>query len=69
MSKKIVVTGGSGGAGSYVVQELIEAVFPGLQILPGTGEHESMLSSAKAERLLGWRPRWSWRDVLGKEIS
>ena len=43
---------------------LIDSAFPGLPILPGSGEHESMLCSAKAKRLLGWTPRWSWRDVL-----
>jgi nucleoside-diphosphate-sugar epimerase len=44
--------------------ELIETVFPGVPILPGTGDHQSMLSSAKAGNLLGWSPRWSWRDIL-----
>jgi hypothetical protein len=26
------------------------------------GEHEGLLSIAKAERLLGWTPRHSWRS-------
>jgi nucleoside-diphosphate-sugar epimerase len=32
-----------------------------------TREDASAISSAKAERLLGWTPRRSWRDYLDDE--
>lgn len=45
-------------------RELIDAAFPGLPIDRDMGEHESMLCSARAERMLGWKARYSWRTVL-----
>ncbi len=44
---------------------LIDAVFPGVEIDPDLGENETMISIAKARRLLGFEPAWSWRRVLG----
>ena len=41
---------------------LVEAVFPGVEIRGDLGEHDTMLSIAKARRLLGYEPRHSWRD-------
>ena len=41
---------------------LVAAVFPGVEILGELGEHDTMLSIAKARRLLGYEPRHSWRD-------
>ena len=49
--------------------ELMQAIFPGVPILPGTGPHDSLTSSAKAADQLGWKPRWSWRDVLEVNIT
>jgi len=48
-------------------RELIDAVFPGLEIDSGLGDHESMISSKKAGRLLGWEPQYNWRRVLDIE--
>ena len=45
-------------------QELVDAAFPGLEIKEGTGEFESLLSTAKARDMLGWEPRYSWRDEI-----
>jgi nucleoside-diphosphate-sugar epimerase len=28
------------------------------------GEHQSMVSAARIQRVLGWRPRYSWRDII-----
>ena len=50
-------------------RELIDAAFPGVPISSNLGEHESMLCSARAAELLGWRAEYSWRDVLGEEGS
>ena len=40
---------------------LVEAVFPGVEIRGQLGEHDTMLSIAKARRMLGYEPRFSWR--------
>jgi nucleoside-diphosphate-sugar epimerase len=37
--------------------------FPGVPVRDGLGEFQSLLSSAKAERLIGFRARHSWRDL------
>jgi len=41
---------------------LLAAEFPGCQLAPGTGDHDTLLSIAKARRMLGFAPRFSWRD-------
>jgi nucleoside-diphosphate-sugar epimerase len=46
--------------------ELIAAAFPGTTLRPGTGEHETLISIAKAKRLIGYAPEWTWRKVLGR---
>jgi nucleoside-diphosphate-sugar epimerase len=42
--------------------ELLAAEFPGCALRPGTGPHDTLLAIAKARRLLGYAPHWSWRD-------
>lgn len=42
--------------------ELMAEVFPGVEVRGELGVNASLTSSAKAERLLGWRPQHSWRD-------
>ncbi len=44
--------------------DLMAASFPSVPLREGTGEHDSLLSSAKARRLLGYAPAYSWRDAL-----
>ena len=44
--------------------ELVDTCFPGCRILPGTGEHETLISIQKARELIGYDPRWTWRRVL-----
>lgn len=43
--------------------ELMAEVFPGVEVRGELGVNDSLTSSAKAERLLGWRPQHSWRDA------
>ena len=43
--------------------ELAAEVFPGVTVTKELGEHETLLSIAKAQRVLGYEPRYSWRDV------
>ena len=42
--------------------DLMANVFPGVEIREELGEHQSLLSSDKAYRGLGWKPARSWRD-------
>jgi nucleoside-diphosphate-sugar epimerase len=42
--------------------ELVAEVFPGVPLAGELGEHDSLLSIAKARRMLGYAPRHSWRD-------
>jgi nucleoside-diphosphate-sugar epimerase len=46
-------------------QELIDACYPGCVLRPGTGEHETLISIARARELIGYDPKWTWRKVLG----
>lgn len=42
-------------------EELLAACFPGCALHPGTGPNETLLSIAKARRLLGFAPAFGWR--------
>jgi nucleoside-diphosphate-sugar epimerase len=43
--------------------DLMAEVFPGVPLREGTGDHESLLSTKKAQRMLGYQPgRW-WRKA------
>ncbi|PWJ53626.1 UDP-glucose 4-epimerase [Quadrisphaera granulorum] len=44
--------------------ELVEEVFPGVEIRGELGEHETLLSIEKAKRVLGYAPQHSWRDTF-----
>jgi nucleoside-diphosphate-sugar epimerase len=46
-------------------RELMHSVFPGVPVREDLAEHASLLSSAKAGLLLGYRPQWTWRDEHG----
>ncbi|AKU06477.1 NAD-dependent epimerase/dehydratase family protein [Haloferax gibbonsii] len=37
-------------------------VYPGAEVRTTFSGHEALVSTEKAERLLGWEPTWSWRD-------
>jgi nucleoside-diphosphate-sugar epimerase len=41
---------------------LIAERFPDVEVREQLGEHQSLTSTAKAERMLGWRARHSWRE-------
>lgn len=45
--------------------ELVEEVFPGVEIRGDLGVNDSLFSTAKAQRLLGYHPVHSWRDAIG----
>lgn len=51
-------------------RELIEAVFPeDVTLQEGLGEFDSLLSTKKANLMLGFTPQYSWRNVLDKTGS
>ncbi len=50
-------------------KKLIESVFPGVKIKRGTGDFQSLLSTEKARKLLGFSPRYSWRDYVGEHTA
>jgi nucleoside-diphosphate-sugar epimerase len=43
-------------------RELLAEVYPDVPLRGEVGEFETLLSNAKAKRLLGYEPRFSWRD-------
>ena len=45
-------------------RELMAEVFPGVPLRPGVGDHDTLLSVDKARRMLGYEPKYSWRQVL-----
>lgn len=47
-------------------RQLAEQTFPGLEFRREVGEYETLLSIAKAERVIGYRPQWSWRNMTGQ---
>lgn len=48
------------------LEELVAAAFPdaAIEVRPLPREDASGIDSSKAQKLLGWTPRRSWRDVL-----
>ena len=42
--------------------ELLAEVYPGVELRGQVGEFETLLSIGKARRLLGYEPRFTWRD-------
>jgi len=46
-------------------EELVAEVFPGVEVRGPLGVNDSLFSTAKAERVLGYRPVHSWRDEVG----
>ncbi|SEF09988.1 NAD-dependent epimerase/dehydratase family protein [Jiangella alba] len=42
--------------------ELLDEVFPGVERRREVGEHETLLSIEKARRVLGYEPRYGWRQ-------
>lgn len=44
-------------------RELVKQRFPKAKVDPSLGEFEAAVSNSYAREILGWQPRWSWRDV------
>jgi len=46
--------------------ELLAELFPSVPLTAGVGPNETLLSIAKARRLLGYQPQYSWREAHGE---
>ena len=42
-------------------KELLAKYFPGVPVSPSAGTHDSLLSIEKAKRVLGYKPKYTWR--------
>ena len=42
-------------------RDLMAEFFPGVSLDPETGQFETLLSIAKANKVLGYEPKHSWR--------
>ena len=45
-------------------RELMAEVYPAVPYRPTPGDLDTLLSIEKARKLLGYEPRWSWRDHI-----
>ena len=49
--------------------ELMAECFPTVQLRPGTGDFDTLLSIDKARRVLGYDPAHSWRDAVEGRVG
>jgi nucleoside-diphosphate-sugar epimerase len=49
--------------------ELMAKYYPKVPLRKGIGEYDTLLSIDKARRMLGYKPQYSWRDVLGERAG
>lgn len=45
-------------------RELIARYYPNVRIAPDFGGYDSLITAAKAKRILGYKPQYSWREFL-----
>jgi nucleoside-diphosphate-sugar epimerase len=73
---RLALDGDAAGAEVFIVaaadtvmnrpsRALMAEVFPDVEVRGEVGEFETLLSIAKARRLLGYEPAFSWRDEVG----
>ena len=48
--------------------ELLAECFPDVEIRGEVGPHDTLLSIAKARRMLGFEPQFSWRDEVPRTV-
>jgi len=75
-SCRLALNGDVGGAEVFIVaagdtvmkrpsRELMAEVYPDVPVRDEVDGFDTLLSIAKARRVLGYEPAWSWRDRLG----
>jgi nucleoside-diphosphate-sugar epimerase len=45
-------------------KELLDTVFPNINIKGDIEEHKTLLSIDKAKKILGFKPEYSWRNIV-----
>ena len=45
-------------------KELLDVVFPNIKIKGEIGDHQTLLNNSKAKKILGFQPKYSWRDLV-----
>ena len=45
-------------------KELLDAVFPNIKIKGDIEDHQTLLNNSKAKKILGFQPKYSWRDLV-----
>ena len=45
-------------------KELLETVFPNIKIKGDIEEHKTLLNIDKAKKILGFKPEYSWRNIV-----
>ena len=75
LAVRCALEAGIRGADSFIIaaadsvmhrpsRELMEEVFPGVPVADDLPEHGTLLGIDKARRVLGYDPRWSWRELF-----
>ena len=45
-------------------KELLDTVFPNIKIKGDIEDHQTLLNNSKAKKILGFQPKYSWRDLV-----
>ena len=45
-------------------KELLDVVFPNIKIKGEIGDHQTLLNNSKAKKILGFQPKYSWRNLV-----
>jgi nucleoside-diphosphate-sugar epimerase len=45
-------------------KELLDTVFPNINVKGDIEEHKTLLSIDKAKKILGFQPKYSWRNLI-----
>ena len=45
-------------------KELLDVVFPNIKIKGEISDHQTLLNNSKAKKILGFQPKYSWRDLV-----
>ncbi|MBX2812574.1 MAG: NAD(P)-dependent oxidoreductase [Myxococcales bacterium] len=75
LSARLALESSITGAESFIIaaadtimnrpsKKLVAEVFPGIPVRVSLNEYESLLSTAKAQEMLGFYPQFSWRDEI-----
>jgi nucleoside-diphosphate-sugar epimerase len=49
--------------------EIMGEYFPSVEVRPGTGDFDTLLSIDRARRVLGYAPGYTWRDMVARPMA